>query len=349
MGERRQADEGLVRVGCEVDDLGDVARNRRKQSQALVPYGLDTHLQAQVGNDCGQVGVAGPFAVAVDATLHMVRPLAHGHDGIGDCTARIVMEMHPEPALGYLARFGNGTFDLIWENAAVGIAEHGRCPAFFNDAEKVTGKPGIFEVPVEKMLRVDHHGFPVIAKVGHRVGDHIECFGGRGAQCLNDVPGRRLGHQADKLGTRPNQVGHDRVRLRPASGFPGGAEGDEVGAGQGELASGDPLEKLPVLWVRSRPTALYVLDTEQVELLGDPDLVVDSEREPLCLAAVAKCGVEYLNLWHVRPKAGTGRPARARRPYIPLGSCGSLLQACHRPPGGRRPRRWGPPRLQYRS
>ncbi len=83
------------------------------------------------------------------------------------------------------------------------------------------------------MLRIDHHGFPVVAKVRHRVGDHIECFGGGGTQCFNDVPRRRLGYQADKLGTRPDQVGHNRVRLRPAACFPGGAEGDEVGSGQG--------------------------------------------------------------------------------------------------------------------
>ena len=140
MGERRQADEGLVRVGCEVDDLGDVSRNRGKQRQALVSYGLNAHLQAQVGNDCGQVGVAGTFAVAVDATLHMVSSLAHGHDGIGDCTARIVVEMHPEPSLGYLARLGDGTFDLMRENAAVGVTEHRRCAAFFDDCGESHGK-----------------------------------------------------------------------------------------------------------------------------------------------------------------------------------------------------------------
>ena len=288
MGERRQADEGLVRVGCEVDDLGDVARNRGKQSQALVPYGLDAHLQAQVGDDRGQVGVAGPFAVTVDATLHMVRPFAHGHDGIGDCTTGIVMEMHPEPALGYLAGLGDGTFDLIRENAAVGVAEHGRCAAFFHDPEKVTGKAGIFDVPVEKMLRVDQSRFSRCCE--GRPPSRRPCRVLRWSWCA--VFQRRAKEKTwppgRQTGARPDQVGHDRVRLRPAARFPGGAEGHEPGAGQGELAGGGPFEKLPVLRVRSRPTALYVLDAEQVELLGDPDLVVDSERKTLCLAAVAK-------------------------------------------------------------
>ncbi len=44
--------------------------------------------------------------------------------------------------------------------------------------------------------------------------------------------------------------------------------------------SGGPLEKLPVLRVGARPTALDVLHAEAVELLGDPELVGNGEGEP---------------------------------------------------------------------
>ena len=56
-----------------------------------------------------------------------------------------------------------------------------------------------------------------------------------------------------------------------------------------------PGEELDVLGVGARPTALDELDAEDVELLGDAQLVLDGGGHPLDLQAVAKCRVEDLD------------------------------------------------------
>ena len=58
-----------------------------------------------------------------------------------------------------------------------------------------------------------------------------------------------------------------------------------------ELAGGGPLEKVFVLGIGARPPALDVLDAEMVELLGDPQLVVDRERQAFLLTAIPQGGV----------------------------------------------------------
>ena len=54
-------------------------------------------------------------------------------------------------------------------------------------------------------------------------------------------------------------------------------------------------EELDVLRVGARPAALDVVHAEEVELLGDAQLVVDGRRDALDLQAVAQRGVEDLD------------------------------------------------------
>ena len=77
----------------------------------------------------------------------------------------------------------------------------------------------------------------------------------------------------------------------PHPGAPGRAEGHQRGRGQAQLGRG-PGEELLVLGVGAGPSALDEGHAEVVELLGHPQLVVDGERQPLLLRAVAQRGVE---------------------------------------------------------
>ena len=75
--ERGATDVRLVVVGRDVDDLGNVAR---KLGQVREPAGrqdLPVRLERQVGEDAHQVGVAAPFAVAVNRALDVADPVLH--------------------------------------------------------------------------------------------------------------------------------------------------------------------------------------------------------------------------------------------------------------------------------
>src|SRR5687768_1102829 len=55
-------------------------------------------------------------------------------------------------------------------------------------------------------------------------------------------------------------------------------------------------EKIHVLWVRARPAALYIMDAELIQQLGDINLVIDRERDILGLGAIAQGGIEEFYL-----------------------------------------------------
>ena len=85
-----------------------------------------------------------------------------------------------------------------------------------------------------------------------------------------------------------------------------------------EVAGGGPAEELVVLGVGSRPSPFDVLHAEMVELLGDPELVVDGERQAFLLAAVAQGGVVDVDrvgqlggTWWLAGPAAMGRGAWA--------------------------------------
>ena len=80
-------------------------------------------------------------------------------------------------------------------------------------------------------------------------------------------------------------------------GPPRRSERDERAGGQRQLVAG-PGEELDVLRVGARPAAFDVAHTEQVELLGDPQLVLDARRDALDLQAVAQRRVEDLYRIH---------------------------------------------------
>ena len=101
----------------------------------------------------------------------------------------------------------------------------------------------------------------------------------------------RLGHDAGDRGAGLHEIGQDAVGLRLHARPPGGTERHQGGAGQRQFLLG-PGKEFDVLGIRPGPATLDEGDTEVVELLGHPKLVVDGERQALLLAAVPQNGVE---------------------------------------------------------
>src|SRR6188472_1350887 len=85
----------------------------------------------------------------------------------------------------------------------------------------------------------------------------------------------------------------------------------------GELEIATALEEFGVLRVGAGPAALDEGHPEAVEPLGDAQLVVAAERDPLALGSVAQGGVVELDVngWlHTpRSRAGGREGSRARR------------------------------------
>ena len=144
------------------------------------------------------------------------------------------------------------------------------------------------------MLGVEEHPEVVRSEELDRVGHHGHRLVQGGAQCVDHVYLRRLGHDADRFGLGIDQVPQGLVLLRLHPGPPGRSEGHQLGSPERELG-GSPGEELFVLGVGPRPPALDEGHPEVVELFGHAELVVHGEGEPLLLGAVPQGGVEDVN------------------------------------------------------
>src|SRR4030043_514929 len=53
----------------------------------------------------------------------------------------------------------------------------------------------------------------------------------------------------------------------------------------------DLLKKLEILWIGARPSSFDVMNSQFIQLLGNPDLILDRKRNVFCLRTIAEGGV----------------------------------------------------------
>src|SRR5439155_5414904 len=137
------------------------------------------------------------------------------------------------------------------------------------------------------------------------------------AERLGDVVVPALPDDADPLGLRLEQVAERVAGVELALDPPRHPERDKAARLHRQLTGGSA-EDLVVLGVGTGPSGFDEGDAEPVELLGEPELVVDGERDPFQLRAVAQGRVIDLYFarrrvtGHVRASLCSGRLRRGR-------------------------------------
>ncbi len=292
MGEDRCAHEGLLGVGGDVDQFGDVVGHRGEQGQPVGRDGRYPQLQRQVRHHGGQVGIARPLAVAVHAALHVGGPHRHTGQGVGHGAAAVVVEVHPDLGFEPVQHGGDDPFDFVGQGAPVGVAQdQGLGPRFFCGLEDPHGELRIGPVAVEEVLGVEEDPQVVGPQEGHRIGHHGDRLVEGRAQGVDHMHLRRLGDDADSRGLRLHEMAEGLVVLGPYASAPGGSESHQRGPGEVQLLRGAG-EELDVLGIGAGPAALDEGHAEVVELFGHPEFVVHRQRQALLLRAVAQGGVE---------------------------------------------------------
>ena len=93
MGERRGSDVRLLGVGRHVHQLADVVRHRGEPLQTALGQRAHAHLQREIGDDGGEVAVAGAFAVPVDRALHLRGAAEHTGEAVGHAASGVVVRV----------------------------------------------------------------------------------------------------------------------------------------------------------------------------------------------------------------------------------------------------------------
>jgi hypothetical protein len=145
------------------------------------------------------------------------------------------------------------------------------------------------------MLRVVNHPAVVLPKKGDALFDHPQVFLEARSQHLRDVHVPRLAEDRAHRRLRYEQglklLVVLRAKLRPAR--------------RTERRNRDVLprnvlrafKELDVLWIRSGPPAFDESDSQRIQVLRDPQLVVARQTHPFHLRAVTQSGVVDLYDW----------------------------------------------------
>ena len=222
-------------------------------------------------------------------------------DRVGDRTPGVVVAVDADDRIVADVRLhvGDDLSDLVRQRAAVRVAQDEvRRAVDDGRLDRPQRELGVLAIAIEEVLEVDQHLPARTVQEGDRIGDHrrplVEC----GLERFDDLVLRALRHDADGRGVRLDQIAQRRIVVALAARAARRAECDERRRRQIEFVA-SPSEELDVLRVRPGPAAFDEVHAEQVELVGDTELVVDRRRDALDLEAVAECGVEDFDESHV--------------------------------------------------
>ncbi len=291
---------GRLRIDRPVERFGDVVAHGRQPLDAPVGQARVAELELQVGDHGGEVRVPGAFTEPVERPLDVAGSRGDRGHRVGDRAAGVVVAVDADDRVVTDVRLdvGDDTADLVGQGAAVGVAQHEVRRTVddrgFDGAERELGAR---LVPVEEVLEIDEHHAALAVQEPHRVGDHRRALVERGLQRFEYLVLGALRHDAHRRSVRLDQVAQGRVVVDLAARPPRRPERDERRGVEPQLGRGAG-EELDVLRVGAGPPALDVVDAEEVELLGDAQLVVDGRGDALDLETVSQCGVEDFDRAH---------------------------------------------------
>ena len=157
VGEGRRADVGRESVHGQVGQFGDEPGRGGDLAQLMVLDDSNAHLELQVGDDRGQVGVAAALSVAVETALDLLDAGLYCGQRVGDGEVTVVVRVNAQPGIGqHLADGADRSGDLVGHRAAVGVAENQVLrTGSVGGADDVKRVVGVFLEAIEEVLGVE--------------------------------------------------------------------------------------------------------------------------------------------------------------------------------------------------
>ena len=295
-GERAFADIGRVSVGRAVEHFIERARGVRQGLElgvrdADIETVRELALELQRRDDRDEVGVATALAEPIERALDLARAGAHRGERIGHRLLGIVMRVDADVTTrDDRDHVGDDLLDLVWQRAAIGVAEHHPTGAFvIRGLGTGECKAWIGLIAVEEMFAIEQYFAPVAHGGAHAVADRGEVFLRAGFERHTHVviPGFR--HKADGIGFGFEQRREPRIVRRRAAGTARHAERGEACFEPARLG-----EELRVGRICAGIAAFDVIDAELVQHAGYSEFIVERKIDAVRLRAVAQRGVEEI-------------------------------------------------------
>ena len=180
--------------------------------------------------------------------------------------------------------------DLIGHCPPIGIAEHEHiCPSVSCCTKCREGKLRIILVTVEEMLCIVEYLSPLGFQIGHAIGNHRQIFGMGNAEYLFDLELPAFPKNGDHRGFCFQQLRYLGIIFYCNPSPTGAAKSGQLGTP--EVGFPSLRKEGKILGIGTGPPPLDIIHPERGELFRNPDLVDQTERDPLPLRSVAQSGV----------------------------------------------------------
>ncbi len=188
--ERRGPDIRSLGVEWTIQNLSNVIADRRETRQTTLRETRVSHLQLEIRDHGGEVGVSRALAETVQRALHVTHPCTHRCHGVGNRTTSVVVAMDSESRVGADVRT-DGCDDVVhfvWQRSTVRVT-HDEMRRAVHDRSfgHLQREFRIAFVSVEEVFEVDEHAPTVSVEELHRVTDHCDAFLERRLQRRRDV------------------------------------------------------------------------------------------------------------------------------------------------------------------
>ncbi len=306
-----------MRIGRDVRDLGHVVRDLGEVLDRALGQAVRAHLQHQVRGDGDQIRVAGALAVAVHDALDLEDAVIHRDEGVRHRAAGVVVHVDPQTGIDPRADLVDDAGDVAREHAPVRVAQHeplgARPPA--PPPTRGIAKTGSLRYPSKKCSASKNTRRPWSRRNATESRTIATPSSRSVCSASGHVHVRRLADETDDLGPGVEQLAQHGAVRRALAGLARHAERGERGVAK-RLLRGE-LEELGVARVRARPATLDVGHAELIDLVQDPQAILDRVRQAGALRAVAQRRVVQLHLGGrtsaVMPSPPRPRGRRPRR------------------------------------
>ena len=237
---------------------------------------LHPELQLQRWNEGREIAVTHSFAIAVYRSLHLHGAGPDRCESVRDTESAIIVGVNSDGDSDMRdCSFGHLPHKLR-ERAAIGITKHDKIGARlvrrFDRRQRVVG---ILAEAVEKMLRIVEDLPPAFLEKTDRIGDHAKIFFQAHAEDLRDMQRPCLTHDGHDGRFRIEKHLHLRIFFDPHSTTARHSKGRNFR--MFPFALRRFLEERRIFGVRARPTALNIIDSKGIQLLGNTNLVEHRE------------------------------------------------------------------------
>src|SRR5437773_784860 len=123
----------LARIMANIGDLIDELRKLLELRERTNRHRIFLQLEREIGNDTGQIAIAGPFAIPIHRALDVCRTDLDGGERVGHSKPNVVVRVDADPDV----QFSKGNFcDAPYfarQTATIGIAKDNKvCTCFLS-------------------------------------------------------------------------------------------------------------------------------------------------------------------------------------------------------------------------